>query len=133
MANTVTIKTVLDGERVLIMEVQLTGDGSGEETATQIVDFSALNNPKNIGYTKLALKKFYSNLTGFSADLLWDATTDTLMQTLIQGESGVDYSVIGGPIQSDAGTGVTGDVNITTVGLGAGDIGTIRLEFYKKQ
>jgi hypothetical protein len=133
MANLITKKTILDGERVYILELQITGDGTGDETATQIVDFSTLNNPKDIGYTKLALKKFYADLTGFSATLLWDATVDTLFQTLVEGDSGVDYSVIGGPIQNDAGAGVTGDVNLSTVGLGSGDVGTIRLEFYKKQ
>lgn len=128
MANTISKKTILDGDSLYILELEIEGDGSGEETGTNIIDVSAIGGTPS----GIVIRKAWWSLTGFSASLLWDATTDVLALQCYEGEGGLDYMQIGGPIQNNAGTGKTGDLLMTTVGLGSGDKGTIRLECRKK-
>ena len=129
MSNTITKTIRQSGDRNHIVDVYILGDGSGEETDTVLIDFSAIANA--YGYTDLALTKYISSLTGFSCNLAWDASTNVPFLEIPEGDSGFDYTMVGGPLNDNSGTGKTGDVNITTVGLGSGDRGTIRLEFKK--
>jgi hypothetical protein len=129
MPNAINVTEVQDGEYLYIVEVDITGDGSGDESGTVLIDFSAIYNPHN--YQDLALRKFIANLTGFSATLLFDATTDQKFLEITEGDSGFDYMVAGGPKVDRTTTGKTGDILITTLGLGSGDCGTMRLEFKK--
>ena len=131
MANTITTTSIINGSRVLAVEIQILGDGSGEESDTVVVDYSALATEP--GVTELALRKFAANVNGFTAELQWDATTDIPFLTIPDGPSGFDVAqFFGGPVNDRTGAGQTGDVLMTTVGLGAGDTGTIFLEFIKK-
>lgn len=126
MPNTITEKIILNGSRLLVLEYQISGDGSGEETATQLVDVS------DFACSRVAIRKFVANLDGFAANLLWDATTDVQALAIPEGASGVDFAQVGGPLRNNAGSGITGDIMITTIGLGAGNNGTLRLELVKK-
>lgn len=126
MANTVTITTILDGVRNLIKKIDIVGDGSGEETDTNIVDVSAH------GCTAVSILKEYHQLNGFSARLEWDATTDTVAFATIEGEGGIDFNQLSGPVNNNSGTGKTGDIFLTTVGLGSGDSGSLVLVMRKK-
>lgn len=126
MANTITEKIIANGPKNLILEYQIVGDGTGEESGTVLVDHSALGASGD-----LAVKKHYSALSGFSAALSWDATAPVHLFSLEEGEGGVDWTDAGGVVKNNAGTGKTGDIKITTVGLGAGDKGTVRLWLVK--
>ena len=127
MANLIEKQTVMDGERNLVVKAHIEGDGSGEETATFLIDMSAYSNSP----TSLKLLHLKAALTGFSAELYWDATSDIHLFNVPDFDVDQDFGDFGG-IPNNAGTGVTGDVNITTTGLGAGDTGHIVLHFLKK-
>ena len=127
MTNTIEAQTINDGERNLVVKVHIDGDGSGEETATLLIDMSAYNNSP----TSLRLDRVQAALTGFSVELLWDATTDVHATNIPDFDVSQDFGHIGG-LNNNAGTGVTGDVNFSTVGLGSGDTGTMMLYFTKK-
>ena len=43
MANTITTQTIVDGERNLVTKTTILGDGSGEETATLLIDASTFS------------------------------------------------------------------------------------------
>lgn len=128
MANTIQTQVINNGPRNLILKTYILGDGSGEETGTLLVDVSA--------YTATAVKIIgvHSALSGFVADLLWDATTDVTALHLPDYEFNLNGPQIGwfGGLVNNAGVGKTGDILITTTGLGAGDDGTIILEMVKK-
>jgi hypothetical protein len=128
MANTITVTERLDGTRKFVIEVQIVGDGSGQETATSIIDVSGMSPPANA----VAIQKVYASLDGFSARLLWDATSDVDACILPEGESGIDFMAIGGPLLNTSGAGKTGDLLLATTGLGATGKGQIRIEGYKK-
>lgn len=125
MANTINVETELDGERNLVLQIGITGDGTGDETNTALVDISAFN------ADEASLVAVTGDLTGFSATLEWDATANEIAQQVPEGHSFVDYGFTGGNINR-AGAGKTGDIDISTVGLGLGDKGSIRLELRKK-
>lgn len=125
MANTLTTQVIQNGPRNLVLNIYVAGDGSGDESATTLVDASAY------GASDLVLESFWSGLSGFTADLLWDATANVAFLHL------PDYDVRYTPdkvdgIPNNAGAGKTGDILITTVGLGNGDKGTVMLHLRKK-
>lgn len=127
MANTIEVQTLVDGSRNLVVKVHIDGDGTGDESATTLIDASAYSP----AFADAKLMKIQSNLVGFTAELLWNATTDKHAWQLPDYEQVQDFHYFGGII-NDAGSGKNGDVNITTTGLGAGDSGHMILYFKKK-
>lgn len=128
MANDVNTTVINDGPRNYIAEIRIKGDGSGEETETALIDVSGLSGAPS----SVVIEKLYYSLSGFTVDLLWDATEDTPAFQCGDTEGGIDFTDIGGPLRNDAGAGKTGDLQFTTVGLGAGDDGYIRIHCKKK-
>jgi len=129
MANTITVTTLVDGPVNLIQLVNIVGDGSGEETATILVDRSAYAPTDG---TKLTLEKVEGLLTAFTAKLLFDATADLTVVSLPADEMFCyDFRCFGGVSSSKAGAGYTGDLLITTASLGAADAGTFVLHMRK--
>ncbi len=125
MANAIAKQVLINGPQTYVLKVTIIGDGSGEETAT------LLNATTGDCGTAPSLKRVVASLTGFSAKLLWDATTDVMVQQLVAEQPiDLDYCFPGG-LKNNGGTGVTGDILITTAGLGAGDSGHIYLEIKK--
>lgn len=81
--------------------------------------------------TSPTLIRMQGAISGASAQLLWDATTDVFCWQLPSDHFfKFDFSKYGG-IRNNASTGKTGDLLITTSGLGTGDSGTILFEFIK--
>lgn len=124
MANTITKKTLLDGDRNLVVAIHISGDNSGDETAYNLVDVSAYS------ATEVKIMEIISNFAGFSAVLRWDATADVEAITLVDGVSYHDWRAEGGLI-NNAGSGKTGDLLMATSGLGSED-GTLILKMKKR-
>jgi hypothetical protein len=127
MAVTSTPQTIMNGPRNLVVKCKLTGDGT-DVTALTLIDASAFG--VAAGAT-LKVRKIWSQMDGFTAALLWDATTDVEFANIPDGEMTQDFSDIGGLI-NNSGSGITGDINITTLGNGAGEDGTIILWMNKR-
>jgi len=128
MANTVTLTTLFDGSKIFVGKVDIAGDGvSGDETATVIVNASTASP----AFVASNIQKIWSSLSGFSATLLWDATANVVAYNLPQDVAeDIDFEEIGG-LTNQGGAGVTGNILVTTSGLGAGDHGSIILRMYK--
>lgn len=129
MANTVTLRTLLDGARDAVVLAYLKCDGSsGELTDQVIVDASALSPVP----TKLTIEELWWDFEGFSALLEFDATTDTPGWKLASAVGGhKDFCVFGG-IKDASGTGSTGDILLTTTGFTAAtDEGTLVIRVRK--
>ena len=123
MADTVTSKTVLDGDKDFIVQLTNVSDSTGESAVTK-VDVSGLTARKSDGAACTGVKLFrvYYSILGFTnIGLLWDASTDTLCVELNPSSDGVlDFSPFGG-LQNTSGSGKTGDLNLTTTGASSGD------------
>jgi hypothetical protein len=130
MPNTITATTLHDGPRNLVQLINITGDESGNESATVLVDRSA-HTPDG---TELVVEKIEGLLSGFSATLLFDATADLAFVSLSDGDWFChDWRDVGGISSNKAGAGATGDILITTAGLesGATDAATFILHMRK--
>ena len=125
MVNTVEVQTLVSGPRNLVLKVHIDGDGSGEETDTLIVDASAY------GASEVKIMGVHGDFSGFTAELEWDATTNVHAMNIPDYDVDADFTKFGGLI-NNAGAGKTGDILITTTGLGLGDTGHLILEMKKK-
>lgn len=127
MANTVTKTSLVDGEVVGVIHVYIASDGtSGDLSDEVILDASTLNGATAIKQ----IVSVESQLTGFSAIVEFDQTTDSPAVTLPSGE--YKTSFLGTPVVNPEGSGTTGDVVLTTSGMTAsGDVGHIVIKYRK--
>ena len=127
MANTITTSYKINGSRNFTAIVSIIGDGSGEASAVDIIDVANLTGTP----TKFKIRNIAWQFNTFDAKLYWDATADVLAVALNQYEGDLDfYECCGTPLINNAGAGVTGKLQLTTVGLGSGDAGTIIIRGY---
>ena len=131
MADAVTSQTIQDGERKAVLKFTNASDGGGE-SAVKKVDVSALAaNSAGDTCTGVTINKIWWQCTGMSVKIEFDATSNVLAVGLSEDSTGHhDYSDFSG-IPNNAGSGVTGDLDFTTVGAGAGDTYMIVLELIK--
>jgi hypothetical protein len=124
----VTSQTILDGERLFIGKYTSISD---TETAVLKVDVSTLAK-NSFGYACNGVKinKIWSLTNGIGVDILWDAATDLISESIPAGSIYLmDYSSFGGIPNNSAGTG---DINFSTVGpVDANSRYTIILECVK--
>lgn len=128
MANTITKTTILDGLHNFVLLLNISGDGSGDETNTLIFDRSTFVPTDGI---ECSVQKVSGNLNGFTAALSFDATTDLIVASCPATWFEYDWKCFGGVSSNKSGTGTNGDILLTTVGLGAGEKGTIMIELKK--
>ena len=132
MADAVTSTTLMDSDRVAIIQLTSTSDGTGE-AAVKKVDVSALSDSSTgQACTGVRLAKIVYSTFGMSVKLLWDATTNTICWDLnADYTTDEDFTVFGG-IQNTAGSGKTGDIALTTTGHSSGDSYVIVLTLIKE-
>ncbi len=130
MADSVTSQTLFDDGGHIVVHLTNVSDGTGESAVTK-VDISAF-----VGGgtgSRVAVEAIAWACVGMGFNLLWDASTDVLFFTTGNTTSSgfIDYingngrNAGTGPgrtgITNNAGTGVNGDILLTTVGHTAGD------------
>ena len=132
MADAVTSQTIQDGERNLVMKFTNVSDGTGE-SAVKKVDVSALaTNSKGQTCTKVKIQRIYCATVGMSVKLDFDATSNVLLIGLPADSTGDEYYDSFTGIPNNAGSGVTGDIDLTTTGHSSGDSYMIILEMIKE-
>jgi hypothetical protein len=112
MANTITKTTILDGPRNFILMVNISGDGSGDETNTNI--FTRASFAPTTG-TEIVVEKVAGNLNGFTAALSFDATTDLIFASCPASWFEYDWYKFAGVSSNKSGAGAVGDILLTTV------------------
>ena len=132
MADAVTSTTLMDSDRVAIIQLTSTSDGTGE-AAVKKIDVSALSNSSTgQACTGVRLAKIVYSTFGMSVKLLWDATTDTICWDLnADYTTDEDFTEFGGIRNTAASGGKTGDIMLTTTGHSDGDSYVIVLTVYK--
>ena len=132
MADVVTSQTIQDGARHVVMSFTNVSDGTGE-SAVKKVDVSALETDPMTGKacTTVVIQSVWFSTLGMSVKLLWDADADVLALHLPADYSDtLDMSEFTG-LKNNAGTGVTGDIMLTTVSHSSGDAYTVILKMVK--
>lgn len=132
MADAVTSTTLMDSDRVAIIQLTNTSDGTGE-AAVKKVDVSALSDSSTgQACTGVRLAKIVYSTFGMSVKLLWDATADTICWDLnADYTTDEDFTEFGGIRNTAASGGKTGDIMLTTTGHSDGDSYVIVLTVYK--
>ncbi len=124
MPDAVSSQTIIDGPRNVVMKFTSVSDGTGEAAVTK-VDVSALSGAP----PAVAIDKIHYSVSGMIVRLLWDATSDVTIVEL-QNDGVFDFTSFGG-LPNNGGDGVTGDIQLTTVGHTNLDSYAIVLEMHK--
>ena len=131
MADAVTTQTILDGDRLVIQKFTNISDGTGEAAVVKVNVSDLAVNTNGSACTGVKINKIWAQTYGMAVDILWDADTNVIADTV---PSDVMYKMCFsdfGGIPNNSGDGKTGDVVFTTVGATAGDRYTIVLECIK--
>jgi len=127
MADAVTTQIIVDGPHNCIMKFTNISDGTGEAAVTK-VDVSTLSGSP----TRVGIRRIRGSTLGMGVQILWDATADVLAWYVPADHDSDQDFVHFSNIPNNAGAGVTGDIQFTTVGHTAGDVYTIILEMIKQ-
>jgi hypothetical protein len=136
MADAVTSQTLSDGDRTAVMKFTNISDCNGEASVKK-VDVSALTaNSDGDACARVHITQVWYAISGMRVDLEWNASSN--VKALILG-GGVtleptnghfDFRSFGG-IKNNAGGGIDGDIDLTTLHHTANDAYTIILELSK--
>ena len=131
MADTVTSQTIEDTPHKLVMKFTNTSDGTGE-SAVKKDDVSALqSNNSGVACTSVSVARIYWATRGMGVNLEFDASTNVLLTGLPADSTGDEYYDLFTGIPNNAGSGVTGDIDFTTVAHSSGDTYSIILVLNK--
>ena len=131
MADTVTSQTIQDGERVAVLKFTNVSDGTGE-SAVKKVDVSALTtNSAGESCTSVSIARVYWACVGMRVNIEFDASTNVLAIPLPADSTGDEYYDLFSGIPNNAGSGITGDIDFTTVGHSSGDAYSVILVLNK--
>jgi hypothetical protein len=131
MADAVTSQTIQDGNNIAILKFTNVSDGTGE-SAVKKVDVSALEpNSKGDACTSVSVARIYWATRGMGVNIEFDATSNVLLTGLPADSTGDEYYDLFTGIPNNAGSGVTGDIDFTTVGHSSGDTYSIILVLNK--
>ena len=136
MADAVTSQTIVDTTKRAIIKLTNLSDGSGESSVKK-VDVSALNShPDGTACSRVTIDQIWYDVGGMRVSLEWNASTNVVAMVLggsaaagnVHGH--MDFRSFGG-IKNNAGSGIDGDIDLTTNGHTNLDHYTIVLELRK--
>jgi hypothetical protein len=136
MADAVTSQTLVDTDKRAVIKLTNLSDGSGE-SAVKKVDVSALNShPDGTACSRVTIDQIWYDVGGMRVSLEWNASTNVVAMVLggsaaagnVHGH--MDFRSFGG-IKNNAGSGIDGDIDLTTNGHTNLDHYTIVLELRK--
>jgi hypothetical protein len=122
---TVTKQTQLDGSKLLIVNVHITG--ATDLADTVLVDASTYTP----AFTNESLLRVEGSLAGLKLNLKWYATSNVPFLALGDGDFCHDFTSVGG-IVNNASTGKNGDIVADSEGASADTYGWIRFTIKKK-
>jgi hypothetical protein len=130
MADTVTVTTINDGDKNIVVQLQNVSDGTGESAVTKI-DITTLASADGKVPQSLSLQEIQWNMQGIDyVQLLYDATVDDEL-VLLNGNGYKNLEDVGG-ISDPQSAGSTGSINLTTGGATSGGTYDIICRFKKK-
>lgn len=122
MANVLSAQVLVDGVHNYVLKYSGILD-TADLSAVTLVGVSGLSGAP----TRVTIEKVeYSISDGLEVDLLWDATADVLCMALT-GQGEICGKAFGG-FADNGGSGVTGDILITTAGFATRDSFTLVLQ-----
>ena len=137
MADAVTSQTIGDepGAKRILVKLTNISDGSGESAVTKVDVSSLANNTTGDACSRVNIEEIYYDIFGMRVDLLWNASSNVVCKVLgaigaLSSQGYMDFRDFGG-ITNNAGSGINGDLLLTTTGHTSGDHYTIILKLVK--
>jgi hypothetical protein len=118
MADTVSVQTIENGYRNLVVKLTSVSDGTGEVLVKKVDAAAAGNGVVVQGQTfapgvHLKIRKIVYECKGMAVRLLWDATTPT--DIVVLGDMGsMDFNSFGG-LPNPQAVGATGSILLSTI------------------
>ena len=133
MADAVSSQTLVDTDKRTVIKLTNLSDGGGE-SAVKKVDVSTLSGAPS----RVTIDQIWYDIGGMRVQIDFDASTN--VPALVLGGSAAAGNVQGhldfrsfGGIKNNAGSGITGDIDVTTSGHTNLDHYTIILELRKQE
>ena len=126
MADAITSQTIEDGGKNLIVKITNISDGTGESAVAKI-DVSALNSNPTTGVacSRVSIQRVWFSNIGMGFKLFWKASSNQfIFEAPADFSDTWDFSMGNegkSGIPNNAGTGVNGDLLLTTVNHTDGD------------
>jgi len=126
MADAVTSQTIEDGGKNLVMKFTNISDGTGESAVAKI-DVSALDSNPSTGAScsRVVLQRIWFSNVGMGFSLYWNATSNMFICQAPKDWADTwdftDSSITLPGIPNNAGSGVNGDLLLTTNDHTSGD------------
>jgi|TARA_R100001163_G_scaffold11881_2_gene10974 hypothetical protein len=136
MADAVTSQTIEDGGKNLIIKLTNISDGSGESAVAKI-DVSALNSNPTTGVacSRVSIQRIWFSNVGMGFSLYWNATSNMFICQAPKDWSDTwDFSMGNegkSGIPNNAGSGVNGDLLLTTNDHTSGDTYSVMIWAHK--
>ena len=116
MADTVTSQTIQDGGKTAVLKFTNESDGSGESSVKKVDVSELATDSAGNACTSVSIARIYWACRGMGVDIEFDASTNVLAVPLPANSTGDEYYDLFTGIPNNAGSGVTGDIDFTTVG-----------------
>jgi len=136
MADAVTSQTIEDGGKNLIMKITNISDGTGESAVAK-VDVSALNSNPTTGAacSRISIQRIWFSNVGMGFSLYWNATSNIFICQAPKDWSDTwDFSMGNegkSGVPNNAGSGVNGDLLLTTNDHTSGDTYSVMIWAHK--
>lgn len=128
MGDAVTVRTIIDGPRIAVLQLSSVSDGTGE-TAVAKIDPATLSGAP----TAVAVDQIRYTTAGMSAKLHWQADTPVLLWGVPADDTmELCFRDMGGLQGPQFDPGWTGKITLTTSGHSSGDTYDILLTLHKK-
>jgi len=136
MADAVTSQTLVDGEKTAVIKLTNISDGTGESSVLKVDVENLTKNSAGDSCARVAISQVWYDIGGLRVALEFNASSNVV--GLVLGGSAAAGTTMGymdfrsfGGIKNNAGSGITGDIDLTTHGHTAHDHYTIVLELSK--
>ena len=137
MADAVTSQTLSDGDRIAVMKFTNISDGTGESSVEKVDISGFATNINGETPARAHIEQIWYDVGGMRVALEWNATSNVVAAVL--GTSlGVGTNVSGhmdfrsfGGLKNNAGSGIDGNIDLTTHGHTAHDHYTVVLQLRK--
>ena len=131
MEDKVTSQTMRGGEKPTEVKFTNVSDGTVESAVKKVVVSALAKNSSGQTCTNVSVARIYWATRGMGVNLEFDATTNVLLTGLPADSTGDEYYDLFTAIPNNAGSGVTGDIDLTTVAHSSGDTYSIILVLNK--
>ena len=116
-APTVILQTIHEDENNIMVKIVIPSGGDADVSLVNVLDVSTFTVGRTV--TQLGIHHLFASLDNLAVRLYWDATTDVefyhigAYSNLAREAIDSEY----GTIRNNAGTGVTGDILLSTRGI----------------